>query len=57
MATENMRPLELRVAGAVDLAHSPFADGGADLIRGETCSSSERHRETLTVHVGSYNLH
>ena len=46
--------IELRVACAVDLAHTAFADGGADLIRAETDSGSERHRENLALRGGSY---
>ena len=47
---------ELGVFRSVDLPHTTFADGGADLIRVETSSGGERHRETLTVQAGSDNL-
>ena len=38
-------PVEARVARLVDLAHPARADEGADLVRAEQGTRSNRHRE------------
>ena len=44
--------VELRVASAINLAHAPFADGGADLIRPEARSGGEGHRRQCSGSTG-----